>query len=422
MFQKIRPAMAEVRLDPAEHAWMTDAKTREVLAALNSDGQKEDRTRFVGGCVRNALLGEPVDDVDIATTLTPDETLKALEAASIKAVPTGIAHGTITAVVDGEPFEITSLRKDVETFGRRAAVAFTKDWKEDALRRDFRLNAIYASPDGALYDPFGGLDDVADRQIVFIGEARDRIGEDHLRILRFYRFTAWYGRQIDPAGHAACMEMADTLNDLSVERVWKELKKLLAAPNPSSTVKAMQEGHVLKCILTGDIDFNLFLAIINADRGKSRSPEPLVRLAALLGRDGAAMASVCEQMKASNAERDRCTAMTASAESFGVAAVRPGFGERERSALLYHMGPEAFRDQMRLAEAAGEGDADADLAAAAQWQKPRFPITGQDLAAAGVPRGPQMGQQLNALEAIWVDSGFTLTRANLLERLDGGTA
>lgn len=424
MFQKTRPAMAEVRLNPAEHVWMTDAKTRAVMAALNGDseGQDEDRARFVGGCVRNTLLGEPVDDVDIATTLTPDETMRALQAASIKAVPTGIAHGTITAVVDGEPFEITSLRKDVETFGRRAAVAFTTDWKEDALRRDFRLNAIYSSPDGTLYDPFGGLDDVADRQIIFIGEARDRIAEDHLRILRFYRFNAWYGRQIDSEGHAACMEMAETLKDLSVERIWKELKKLLAAPDPSNTVKAMQEGHVLKRILTGDIDFNLFLAIINADRGKSRSPEPLVRLAALLGRDGAAMASVCEQMKASNAERDRCAAMTASAESFGVATVRPGLGERERSAVLYRMGAEAFSDQMRLAEAAGEGDADADLVAAAHWQKPRFPITGQDLAAAGIPRGPQMGQQLKALEAVWVESGFMLTRDSLLERLDGGAA
>ncbi len=418
--QTASKTVTDTRLIPADHPWMTAATTTAVMAALN--GEPGDRARFVGGCVRNALLGEPVDDVDIATTLEPEASMAALEAAGIKVVPTGIAHGTVTAVVEGQPFEVTSLRRDVETFGRRAAVAFTTDWDEDAQRRDFRLNAIYATADGRLYDPFGGLEDVAARRIVFIGEARDRIAEDHLRILRFYRFTAWYGREIDAEGHGACVEMAETLKALSVERVWKELKKLLAAPDPSDTVKAMQEGHVLSQVLTRSIDFNLFFAIINADRGKSRAPDPLVRLAALLGRDGDAMRSVCEQMKASNAETSRLVAMTAPAGAFGLNSVRPGLEPAPRAAALYRMGSQAFVDQMRLAEAAGEGDADADLVEAKDWTRPVFPISGKDLIAAGLPRGPQVGERMKALEAAWVDSGFTLTRDALLERASGGRA
>ena len=391
--------------------------TAAVMAALNPDGH--DQARFVGGCVRNALLGEPVDDVDIATCLTPDAVAVVLTQAGLKVVPTGIDHGTVTAVADGVPFEITTLRRDVETLGRRAVVAFTTDWREDAKRRDFRINAIYATRDGALYDPFHGLEDIAARRVVFIGKAEDRIAEDVLRILRFYRFNAWYGRSIDAVGQAACTAMAERIPRLSVERVWKELKKLLAAPDPGPAVEAMQEGHVLKQVLPGDIDFNLFLSIIEADRGRSRAPDPLLRLAALLGRDGVAMQRVVEHMKASNAEKARIQAMAAPPSTFGVGEVRPGLPAKARDYALYRMGAEPFADQMRLAEAAGLGSATSDLEAVRAWKRPRFPLTGKDLIAAGFERGPELGDQLSQLERDWAEGGFELSRADLLARARG---
>ncbi len=409
---------APARLSPNAHPWMRATATAAVIDALSPAGG--DTARFVGGCVRNALLGVPVEDVDIATTLTPDEAGSVLKRAGVKVVPTGIDHGTLTAIVDGKPFEVTTLRRDVETFGRRAAVAFTTDWLEDAKRRDFRFNAIYARPDGVLFDPFDGLSDIASRRVVFIGKAEDRIAEDVLRILRFYRFNAWYGSEIDAAGQAACAALADQISGLSVERVWKELKKLLAAADPGPVVRAMQEGHVLSQVLPGDIDFNLFLSIIEADRGKSRAPDPLLRIAALLGRDGVAMQRVVEHMKASNAERARIQAMGASASDFGVPALEPGLSERARSFALYQMGAAAFADQMRLREAAGGGDATADLAAARDWSKPKFPLTGKDLIAAGITRGPELGARLAQLERTWAESGFEMSRAALLARVRGG--
>ena len=411
---------APSRLDPAAHPWMRAPATRAVMDAL-SPGDS-DRARFVGGCVRNALLGEPVDDVDIATTLTPEEAAAALSAAGLKVIPTGVGHGTLTVVSHGEPFEVTSLRKDVETFGRRAVVAFTTDWREDAMRRDFRLNAIYARSDGALFDPFGGLEDAAARRIVFIGRAEDRIVEDYLRILRFYRFNAWYARAIDETGHRACAKLAGHIGELSVERVWKELKKLLAAADPGPAIKAMQEGHVLKQVLPGDIDLNLLLSIIAADRGKSRAPDPLVRLAALLGRDGAAMHRVVEHMKASNAEKARTKAMLAPAAAFGVPELRPGLEAQARDYALYQMGPESFADQIRLAEAAGDGDGEADLDAARCWRRPQFPLNGDDLIAAGYKRGPELGEGLSQLEQTWAEGGFELDRDALLCLARGGRA
>jgi poly(A) polymerase len=409
--------MTETRLDPADHAWMTAPSTRRVMGALNpEDG---DQARFVGGCVRNAFLGVPVDDVDIATTLTPDQAVARLEAAGIKVAPTGIEHGTVTAIVDGAPFEVTSLRKDVETFGRRAVVAFTTDWREDALRRDFRLNAIYARPDGTVFDPFGGIADAHARRIIFIGQARDRIAEDHLRILRFYRFTAWYGREIDAEGHRACVEMAETLKALSVERVWKELKKLLAAPDPSDTVKAMQEGHVLKQVLTGHIDFNLFFDIINADRGKARSPDPFLRLVALSGGDEAAMLALCKQMKASNAEAARAKALTQPLDGL---ILRADADHETLSRAVYAIGSDAVQGRLRLAEAAHDGDAQAALDFVDGYEPPRFPLKGRDLIQAGFERGPELGALLKQLERVWIDSVFTLDREALLAKARGGRA
>jgi len=240
------------RLNPDDHEWMTCPPVQAVIAALQA-GKPSDMpgpaVRFVGGCVRNALLGVKVDDVDVATPLEPQQVIAALEAAGLRAVPTGVAHGTVTAVADGYPVEVTSLRRDVETDGRRAVVAFTQDWTEDSGRRDFRLNAIYADPDGALFDPQDGVADVAARRIVFIGAAEDRIREDYLRILRFFRFRAWYGEgEIDTDAMAACKALVKGMRDLSAERVWKELRKLLGAPNPVAALTDMAAAGVLEQI------------------------------------------------------------------------------------------------------------------------------------------------------------------------------
>lgn len=406
-----------LRLDPADHPWLTAPDTSRVMEAL-SPGDS-DRARFVGGCVRNALMGRAVDDIDIATQLTPDQSVAALEAAGIKVAPTGIAHGTVTAVVDGKPFEVTSLRKDVETFGRRAVVAFTTDWREDALRRDFRLNSIYSRRDGTLFDPLDGVEDARAGRVIFIGEARDRIAEDHLRILRFYRFNAWYGAGIDPDGHAACAQLAATIRDLSAERVWKESKKLLLAPDPREAVKAMQEGHVLKEVLPARLDFKLFAGIINADRGKAREPDALLRLVALVGREGKTVEGVMQRMKASKSESARAGAMIARA---GEPRVRPGLSAAARNRALYALGADAMIARLRLDEAEGLGEADADIAAARDWRRPHFPLKGKDLVAAGFEAGPALGEILARLEADWIDSGFALEKAALLERARGGSA
>ena len=403
---------APPRLDPTEHPWLDDAPSRVVMDAL--DPRAEGRARFVGGCVRNALLGEPVDDLDIATEHVPQEAARRLEAAGVKVVPTGLEHGTLTAVAQGRAYEVTTLRRDVETFGRRAVVAFGADWAEDAARRDFRFNAIYADRTGALYDPEGGAQDARAGRVIFIGDPARRIAEDHLRILRFYRFNAWYAAgALDPGGHGACVAARARLAELSVERVWKEFKKLLAAPDPSAALTAMQEGHVLAALWPAPLDLALLLGLIKYERGRSRPGQALVRLAALAGRDRDQVLALCDRMKASRAETARLAAMTGPAPARS-GAVRPGLDHRARVRALYHLGVQAFGDRMQLAEAAGEGDAEADLAAASAWTRPRFPVTGRDLIAAGFEAGPTLGETLARLEDAWIASGFTLDRAALI--------
>ena len=408
------------RLDPADHPWLEDPDTRRVMEAL-SPGDS-DRARFVGGCVRNALMGRPVEDVDIATRLQPGDAAAALEAAGVKVVPTGIDHGTLTAVVAGKPFEVTSLRKDVETFGRRAVVAYTTDWAEDAARRDFRCNAVYARRDGTLFDPLGGIADARSGAVVFIGDPVTRIAEDYLRILRFYRFNAWYGAGLDRDGHAACMDMAGRLDELSAERVWKELKTLLRANDPRAVVKAMQEGNVLDEVLGAHLDFRRFAGIINEDLTSAREPDALLRLVALMGRDTGKLERIMARMKASNAERKRAEAMIARP---GDPCVRPAMSAARRGRALYALGAEAVIARLRLDEAEGLGQAGDDIDAARVWTRPRFPLKGKDLVAEGHPPGPELGETLARLEAEWIDSAFTLGRAALVQRaraLRGGGA
>jgi poly(A) polymerase len=380
--------------DLSQADWLTADQTRAVMAALEAEGGP-DCARFVGGCVRNALLGQPVDDIDIATQLTPEQTLAALKAAGLKAVPTGIEHGTVTAVSGGRPYEITTLRRDLATDGRRAVVAFTTDWAEDAARRDFGLNALYADAAGALFDPTGrGLADLAARRIVFVGDAETRIREDYLRILRFFRFHAWYGRgDPDAEGLRACRDNVDGLARLSAERVSKELLKLLAAPDPRPAVRAMDEAGVLSAVLASPAGLSLFetLAAISDD--------PVLRLSALLPPEPQRVDAAARALRLSNAQRERLVAAAGEAS--------PLLSPAQARAEIYCRGARAFADRLTRGRAARpELDASALIALVRDWTAPSLPVGGHDLAAMGVEAGPRTGRLLKAFEDEWVAADF----------------
>lgn len=382
----------------SKEPWLIAPETRRVLEALEAAGGPG-CARFVGGCVRNALLGEPVDDLDVATPLRPDETVAALKAAGLKVVPTGVEHGTVTAVSGGRPYEITTLRRDVETDGRRAVVAFTEDWAEDAARRDFRLNALYADGEGRVFDPTGeGLADLETRRIVFVGDAETRIREDYLRILRFFRFQAWYGRgEPDADGLAASTELKDGIARLSVERTFKELMKLLAAPNPRRAVHAMAETGVLAVALpeaSGDLSV--------LERMAGRFADPVLRLSALLPETPQVAEEAARRLRAPNVVTARL-ALAAGANVDG------STDARRMRALVWREGVEAATDQARRAEAEGRIDAvmaDRLIVAAEGWERPRLPVGGREVAAAGAASGPEVGRVLKAFEDGWVADDF----------------
>ena len=398
--------------------WMTEAATVQVMEALDAAGGP-DCARFVGGCVRNTLMKRPVGDIDIATTLTPDAVTAALKAARLKAVPTGAAHGTITAVARGRPFEITTLRRDVETDGRHAKVAFTDDWDQDAARRDFRLNALYADMRGRLFDPTGqGIADARAGRIVFVGDPRARIAEDALRIPRFFRFLAWYGRgEPDGEGLAACRDLRALVGGLSAERVAKELLTLLAAEDPRAAVGLMAGAGVLALILPEAASLARFEALVAIETEVLFSIDPLLRLAALLAADPAAGAAAAARLRLSNAHRDRLVAALGSEPPL-VSWMSP----RQTRQAVYRLGAQAFIDRATLAWAASERPAAAIqwralLPMAQSWPRPTLPLTGEEVVAAGVPRGPAVGAVLREVEAWWIDNDFTLDKLSLVERL-----
>ncbi len=371
--------------------WLADPALHRVFAALGR------QARVVGGCVRNALMGHPIDDVDIATPLTPDVVSERIKAAGLKAVPTGIAHGTVTAVADRKPFEITTLRLDVTTDGRNATVAFTDDWAKDAGRRDFRLNALYADLDGAIFDPTGqGVADAEAGRIVFVGDPETRIREDYLRILRFFRFFAWYGRgEADAAGLAACAALRDGMERLSAERVSKELLKLLKAPDPRTAVRLMADTGVLDLVLPAAGTLDLFDAMV------AISPEPLLRLSALLPDDPDAVRAAALALRLSNEQKDRL-----------VMAVEGGpidlsINDADARAAIYRLGRRRFADKVRLA-LAGSPNANADhlLAVAETWSIPKLPVDGHAAKRAGAVDGLAIGQALKAFEAEWITADF----------------
>ena len=386
--------------------WMQMPATRAVVDALET--ARAGSVRFVGGCVRNTLMGRSVDDIDMATQLVPEAVMQALEKAGIRAIPTGLEHGTITALVDGHPFEITSLRRDVETDGRRAVVAFTEDWNEDAMRRDFRLNALYATPDGTLFDPTGGgLDDARAGRVIFIGDAEARLREDYLRILRFFRFNAWYGAEIDPVGLQACANLATGLEAIARERIWKELKKLLLAPAPETALEAMNLTDVFAQILPGPVAMDRLHDLRISERLVGCAPDPMLRLMALIERSASSIQATSQALRLSNEETARLTMWAADnlPEVTGMRAV-------ELRATLFWHGVQAVSDRAMLS---GQDVRDI-LAAIRAWRRPDFPINGDDALAIGL-KGPQIGRALSRVAQDWVASDFSLEREALLARL-----
>ena len=386
-----------VRLD--DQPWLTAPATRAVMAALEAAGGS-DCARFVGGCVRNALIGAPVADIDIATTLKPEETDRAIRAAGLKAVPTGIAHGTVTAVSERQPFEITTLRRDVSTDGRNATVAFTDDWAEDAARRDFRLNALYADGEGQVFDPTGqGVADAAAGRIVFVGDPETRIREDYLRILRFFRFFAWYGRgEPDAAALEACRALAPGMVRLSAERVSKELMTLLAARDPCVAMTAIRETGVLAQVLPEATAGPAFEAAV------AQGGDPVVRLMTLLPSDERVVREASARLRLPNSTRDRLAAAAVAAPVVSLV-----MGEPEVRAAAYRFGARTVADALhrRWAETpAGAEDAQRLLTLVEGWRRPSMPVGGRELARLGVEPGPETGRVLKAFEEGWIADDF----------------
>jgi len=346
-------------------------------------------TRFVGGSVRDTLLGLPVSDIDLATPLPPERAIALLKDAKIRAVPTGIGHGTITAVLPSGPVEVTTLRRDVSTDGRRATVAFTDDWREDAARRDFTMNALYADPiTSEIFDYFDGLADLEARHVRFIGDPLQRIAEDHLRILRFFRFLARFGDRADPEGLDACTARAKDLMALSRERIRDELLKLLVAKDAVRVVELMIERGIFEPVLPEIASATLLAHLAGREAETGVAPHPIRRLAALLPRDPVLADQLGARLKLSNAERKRLVTAAASPES----APKP---------LAYRLGIESAVDQLLLSDRPME-----DIAEISTWSPPRLPLTGGALVERGLAKGPDVARALRTVEDRWISEGF----------------
>ncbi|MBX3483317.1 CCA tRNA nucleotidyltransferase [Phenylobacterium sp.] len=401
-----------------QRPWMTAPATAAVFDALEAEGGP-DCARFVGGCVRNALVGRAIDDIDIATTLRPERVAAALKVAHIRAVPTGIEHGTITAVNRKLPHEITTLRRDVSTDGRRATVAFTDDWAEDAQRRDFTLNSLYARRDGSIFDPTGqGVADARAGRIVFVGDPEQRLTEDHLRNLRFFRFHAWFGKGApDAAALAACARLKDQVDHLAAERISKELLKLLAADDPRDAVRLMAGAGVLEVILKAPANLARFDGLVGVETDQLFDCDPVLRLAALLPDDQVAAGRFAGRVRLSNDDRDRILAALSPTP-----ALKSWMSPREIRRAVYASGLEAVRDRAKLAWAAAPGTAATMqwrglIALAESWSPPAFPITGAEVMNAGVPKGPLVGRVLKEVEDWWIDHDFIDDKFSAIEKL-----
>ena len=366
--------------------WTRRDDLAHLVATLGADN-----TRYVGGAVRDTLLGKTISDIDCATPLHPAEVIDRCREAGIRTVPTGIDHGTVTAVLEGGPVEITTLRRDISTDGRRATVAFATEWKEDASRRDFTINALYAHPETLeISDYFGGVEDLANGRVRFIGEAAQRIREDHLRILRYFRFQSRFGAEWDAEATAACAELASTLKGLSRERVGGELRALLALPDPAPTVAKMRDLGVLQVVLpeAGRREIRKLAELCEVEARYDIAPDAIRRLSALLPALPSVAEAVSARLRLSRTQRDRLTC----------AAARDPSDVDDPFALAYYEGIECARDRLLLTAT--------DPSPLDGWKTPQLPLKGGEIVERGVAKGPQVARTLQAIERRWVAEGF----------------
>ena len=388
---------------------MTAPETVAVMGALGE-------ARFVGGAVRNALLGVPVMDVDIAVPMPPHEALTRLRAKNIKVVETGLDHGTVTAIAGTHAFEVTSLRRDVQTDGRHALVAFTDDWAEDAARRDFTINALYATADGEIFDYASGVEDLIAGKVRFMGDARARIAEDYLRVLRLFRFHAWYGKgEIDAEGLRAAALAKDKLQTLSAERIAKELLRLLEAAHPVAVLRVMAATGILSLLLPGALQLIRLEKLAQLEAENNLPQDAVLRLAALLPDGASAAKGAADALRLSNAMRDRL------GNALGGEKVGAHISAAEARRLLYRIGAASFKDKVMLQWAGAPQSAAGAwrmlLEMADNWQRPRFVLTGRDVMQAGIPQGPDVGRILAQVEDWWVEGDFAAGESALRDRL-----
>ncbi|UTO27961.1 CCA tRNA nucleotidyltransferase [Bartonella harrusi] len=404
--------------------WLQHGDIQTLLRILSFGGEE---ARIVGGAVRNQLLGQPISDIDIATTCLPQQVIVRVEEAGFKAIPTGIAFGTVTVVSPSCSYEITTLRSDIETDGRHAKVAFGRDWKKDARRRDFTINALYCDADGHLYDDVGGLNDIASRTVRFIGIAENRIREDYLRILRFFRFFAWYGAgRPDAQGLKACVGLKDGLRKLSCERIWGEMKKLLAASDPTRALLWMRQSGVLTRVFpeTEKWGIDAIHALVKAEQAFGWKIDPLLRLESLLPPDPIRLHEMAQRLRLSNKETTRLK------EWAGLKMTSQNCSNAFVQKMIYFHGRQPVLDQLSLCVAAAHvSTLDEDEVAqkvesyvrlyqfAQKWQIPTFPINGKDLIKKGFSKGVLLGEKLKELEILWIESGFSMDRNTLLEKI-----
>jgi poly(A) polymerase len=401
-------------------AWLSAGALPQVLAVLDHAGEE---ARVVGGAVRNAIFGQTPDEIDIATTAVPDTVIERARTAGFKAVPTGIDHGTVTVIVDGTPFEVTTLRSDIETYGRKAKVAFGRDWKADAERRDFTMNALSVDRAGEVFDYVGGLADIDARHVRFIGDPARRIAEDYLRILRFFRFHATYGfGPPDPAGLTACVAARDGLSHLSRERIRMELLKLLRAVHATPTLAVMSETGLLEQVLGGVPLLASFENTCKVEMAAGVERDPVRRLGALAVSVAEDADRLWQRLRLTNSEHTRLTSIAE-----GWSQLAPAHGEAAGRELIYRIGPDRFVDRVLVAWARSTaGVADTGWSAfatlPARWSAPKFPLHSKDFTKRGIEKGPRLGAALAAAEEAWIAAGFPADKAALAALADAATA
>ena len=401
--------------DKIDQPWLQKPSLQTLLSLLQEGGEE---ARVNGGAVRNATMGMPVNDVDVSTTLVPRDVMLRAKAAGYKVVPTGIEHGTVTVVIDGDAFEVTTLRSDVETDGRHAKVLYGRDWEVDARRRDLTMNALYCDADGKVFDPFGGMPDVLSKTVRFIDDAETRIREDYLRILRFFRFFAWYGQfRPDAEGLKACARLKEELASLSVERIWMELLKLFAAPDPSRAILWMRQTGVLTAVLPESEKWGIdnMQPLMRMEQENNWAPDSLLRMMSILPPDPDKMKSLVTRLKLPNKVRDRLVGWAETPKPDA------DWKQPEFEQWLYRQNIQGVEDTLRLSSIVTDAPAKKFLRQL-KWLKryvrPVFPIKGQDLLNQGVQAGPQVSEIMTKLENDWVESGFNLSREELLASID----